>query len=501
MGKITDFEQVFAMSKHYGWYQLFMLLVIQYTCINSAGNFLFISFAGLKPFCAVPVAVTDVCDVIRECPANNTMSIFYSLYDEGIACPNSNLPNHMQTLMSIASGFGALAGGHLADIYGRKWVAYSGLVGMVVFGMVTGAVTTWPMLALCMIAMGLSYGVAIDACMTLASETVGRKHRIVQTFAFQWSLAFQFVSLTAYLSGSWHKYIVIVNACCIPILVLTLFWVESPRWLIQQKRYHDAAVALNTICRWNRCAVRFRKEQLIDIDIDANKERTSYSVLDLFSSKKLTLYSIVMIASALTVEMTGIVILFNTQALAGSPFLNVALYGLLRIWVPAFVVFMDSKADWFGRRTMFLGAQGITISAFASVILIYALGLQHDWQVLMTFLAMIGGVINSSIFFTVYKQYVIELYPTVMRGMAIGAFGVVERVGGALAPQLLILNSVWEGSAFTGAILIIAVSSVLGAIILPETRNRSMPDSFKSATQHDAITAAKQDDSIREPNH
>lgn len=151
----------------------------------------------------------------------------------------------------------------------------------------------------------------------------------------------------------------IVNACCIPVLVLALFWVESPRWLIQQKRYHDAAAALNTICRWNRCAVRFRSEQLVDIDIDLNcQKKTTYNVLHLFSSKKLALYSIVMIASALTVELTGMVILLNTQSLAGSPFLNVALYGLLRIWVPAFVVLMEAKADWFGRRTMFLGAQG-----------------------------------------------------------------------------------------------------------------------------------------------
>lgn len=118
MVKITDFEQVYSMSKHFGWYQLFMFLVIQYTCINSAGNFLFISFAGLKPTCAEPVIATDVCEAMSECPANSTINIFYSLYDD-VVCPNSHLPNHLQTIMSIASSFGALAGGHLADVYGR----------------------------------------------------------------------------------------------------------------------------------------------------------------------------------------------------------------------------------------------------------------------------------------------------------------------------------------------------------------------------------------------
>lgn len=42
-----------------------------------------------------------------------------------------------------------------------------------------------------------------------------------------------------------------------------------------------------------------------------------------------------------------------------------------------------------------------------------------------TGLTLIGGVINSGIFFTIYKQYTIDLYPTLMRGMAVGAFGVM----------------------------------------------------------------------------
>lgn len=61
---------------------------------------------------------------------------------------------------------------------------------------------------------------------------------------------------------------------------------------------------------------------------------------------------------------------------------------------------------------------------------------------------------NSSIFFTAYKQYTIELYPTLMRAIAVGTFGgrfpsltkfsltlccltkislVVERIGGAVS--------------------------------------------------------------------
>jgi MFS family permease len=62
---------------------------------------------------------------------------------------------------------------------------------MCFFGFVGGLSPNWIVLAVCMVGMGLAYGVLIDALMTLASETVGPRYRIVQTLAFQWSLAMQ----------------------------------------------------------------------------------------------------------------------------------------------------------------------------------------------------------------------------------------------------------------------------------------------------------------------
>lgn len=49
--KFVDFDQVFDSIKHYGRYQFFMLLVIQYVMLNSAGNYIFMSFAALRPTC------------------------------------------------------------------------------------------------------------------------------------------------------------------------------------------------------------------------------------------------------------------------------------------------------------------------------------------------------------------------------------------------------------------------------------------------------------------
>lgn len=59
------------------------------------------------------------------------------------------------------------------------------------FGLLGAFSWNWGILAISMFGMGLSYGMLLDASMTLASECVGPRYRIVQTLAFQWSLALQ----------------------------------------------------------------------------------------------------------------------------------------------------------------------------------------------------------------------------------------------------------------------------------------------------------------------
>ncbi|KHN73562.1 Solute carrier family 22 member 4 [Toxocara canis] len=475
---IHDVDEIFDRTSHYGRYQLFMLLVIQYLMMNAAGNYVFISFASLKPICGdSSIRTSDACELMSECPANATEVLFASLYDGDIVCPHSHLPQHLQTIQAVGSGFGAILAGHIADYYGRKWVTYSGAVQMTLFGFMGAFALSWHMLAFAMLGMGFSYGVLIDASMTLACETAGKKYRIVQTLAFQWSLALQVASLCAYLTGSWRGYLFTVNALSLPALALMLLWVESPRWLIQKKRYDEAVRNINRISRCNGCETMFCASDLLPIKVTEEHRTTFFWIGALVSTRKFLAYSFVMFTSALTVEMCVAVIIFDVQVLAGNPFLNVALYGILRLWVPLFIVLLEANAKWFGRRTLFISSQCLTVMCFASVIILSLFPPTQSVTVLRTCLAMLGGIINSSIFFTVYKQYVMELYPTVIRALAVGAFGVVERIGGAIAPQLVNMNRwAWAESAVAITTTVVFISLLSGWAILPETRNSSIPD-------------------------
>ncbi|VDN56911.1 unnamed protein product [Dracunculus medinensis] len=448
---IKNVDEIFDLTSQYGWYQFFVLLTIQYAMMK------------------------DVCDLVSNCPANETERFFVSLYEEdGIVCPNSHLPHHLQTIQAIGSAIGALSAGHIADRYGRKWVSYSGMLQMIIFGISGSLAINWIMLALAMFGMGFSYGIMFDASMTLACETVGAKYRIVQNLAFQWSLTIQIASLCAYLTGSWRKYLLVINTLPLPLLILLLFWIESPRWLIQQKRYSEAVNNINRISQWNNSSIIIKNEDLLHIKVD---NRQSGSICALFANEKMRKYSFVMFLAALTVEMCVAVILFDVQILVGNPFLNVALYGILRIWVPLFIILLEINTSWFGRRVLYMSSQGATLACYVLILILSFSPQNYATKLLKTCFAIFGGIINCSIFFTIYKQYVMELYPTVIRALAVGAFGVIERIGGAIGPQLINMNqSVWPHSSITITTLVLLSSLVAGYIILPETRDQSMPD-------------------------
>uniref|UniRef100_A0A0N5B8R3 MFS domain-containing protein n=1 Tax=Strongyloides papillosus TaxID=174720 RepID=A0A0N5B8R3_STREA len=454
--------------------------------ITSAGNYVFISFASLKPTCEASTLdktqLENPCYLLENCPQNQTKYYFFSLYqEENFICPDYvNAPYQLQTLQAIGSGTGAIVGGLLADKYGRKWITYIGCVVMITSGLVGGFSSSKNVLALAMLGMGSSYGMLIDASMTLASETVGPKYRLIQMLAFQWSLALQISSVIAYFTGEWRRYLITINTLAIPLLLLLLSWVESPRWLIQRRRYKESCEAINKINKWNGCNVTFTPNDLIGIKTQSeeNKSKTFF-VHHLVSTVKLAKYSIVLFLSALTVELCIAVFLFDVQVLNGNPFINIGLYGLLRVWVPFFIIILE-RTPFFGRRSLFLGSQSFSIICYSIVFMLTYFTMPKyiiSLPTIKTIFALVGGIINSSIFFTIYKQYTMELYPTLLRAIAVGTFGLVERIGGGLGPQLIILNNIiGKGSAIGITIIIMTLSLITGYFFLPETKDKNMDD-------------------------
>lgn len=77
--------------------------------------------------------------------------------------------------------------------------------------------------------------------------------------------------------------------------------------------------------------------------------------------------------------------------------------------------------------------------------------------------------------------YAVELFPTIVRGTAIGICGFSARVGSLLAPQLMILGEVfapWVPMVIIGGAL---MTAGLSLFLLPETKTIQIPNTVADA--------------------
>ncbi|KAJ8026632.1 Solute carrier family 22 member 2 [Holothuria leucospilota] len=88
----------------------------------------------------------------------------------------------------------------------------------------------------------------------------------------------------------------------------------------------------------------------------------------------------------------------------------------------------------------------------------------------------ISGAFGCTCIFTA------ELYPTLMRGMALGTCSLASWVGGILCPFILILAKTW---APLPLVLFSAASFIASALItfLPETKGTNLPETMAEAEQ------------------
>lgn len=130
----------------------------------------------------------------------------------------------------------------------------------------------------------------------------------------------------------------------------------------------------------------------------------------------------------------------------------------------------------FGRRltySMFMMCCGVTCLVALSV---------KDYPVVLVVLVMSAQFCISICFSAIYL-YTAELYPTVIRNNGVGSCGTVARIGGIVAPYIVLLSDL-PNLMKTFPLLIFGVMAVAAGVMafwLPETLTSQMPQTVESA--------------------
>ncbi|CAB3983634.1 organic cation transporter -like [Paramuricea clavata] len=380
-----------------------------------------------------------------------------------LVCENSYLQSVAQSCYWAGVMVGLIIGGYLADRFGRKIVFYTGVVGIVI--------ATWVMVFPKYFAVfiagrlfnGLGSGFMNATYYVIVAEYTSKRHRAklcISLFYF-WIIALLLLALLAYLIRDW-RYLLLCSAILgTPGLALWWFTPESVRWLLLQGQEDKARQELNKVAKINK------KTMPKDDLVMPESTETHGNLLHLFQNKKLAKSTLINWDIWITVALVYYGVSYGSVDLGWDRYLTFALTSLVEIPAVYLAVF---SAERFGRKKSTI--VGLLVSCVASIV---AISIPEDrsntgfiaGRIAMAALAKL--FINIS--FACIYLWIVEIFPTFLRSMALSTASASGRLGSFTASYVIWLIRIHPLLPF-GIMGLMCLKSACLAFLLPETQGQ-----------------------------
>jgi len=384
------------------------------------------------------------------------------------------------TMSTFMAGvmIGALILGNLADRIGRKLTMTITTAGIIFFNTTSAFASSYGAYTISKFFVGFFCAGNILSIFVLGNELVGASKRAIfgvtlQSFFAVGIVIFAFIS---YYVQHWRKLTGLISILGLPLLSYHFFIPESPRWLLAKNRVQEARKVLEDIAHGNGTVMK-SKLVLSSPDVAARgKEKTEEEgVTDLFRHPELFMMTMIQIYSWFVNSAAYYGLTLAASAAGGDLYTATALSGAVEI--PAYIL-TNFLLRHFGRR---LTLAGFMIGGGVSCLLIQIIsGFAPS---LVTSCALFGKLCLAASFAVVYIHSG-EIFPTTIRNSAMGIVSVAARVGGILAPFIVLLGDHLTNLQFT-VFGLLGVTAGIANLKLPETIGKPLPDNIQ-----DMISAA-----------
>ncbi|XP_076468404.1 uncharacterized protein LOC143299160 [Babylonia areolata] len=396
--------------------------------------------------------------------------------DLDLVCGRSMYRSHAQMMIMLGCLVGSQMAGLISDTWGRKLPMTILMMVNVVSMFCITLVRHYSVLLFVVFLVGMSCMGAACSGFMIGLEMLGPSKRVwlgVMTGTF-FSTGLLVLSLLAYFLRDWTSLHLACSAFTLPYLAYWWLVPESPRWLLIKGRVKEAQVILSRIARANKKT--FDPAVLHSLHISSAPQMSLWNVL--FHTQKLIGRHLIIFFSWFVASFSYYGVSYNVGSLGGNVYLNMATGALMDI---GFFLLCAPFMTRFGRRP--LSSVFFFVTGVACIATLFPVIYASEDQQWMTVVLALMGRCSMAVAFAFIWVYSSELFPTVMRNSGHGAASMCARVGGLVAPY--VANMSLDGAAGKAIPLVIfGVPSIVVSLLtlcLPETLNRSLPDSVEDA--------------------
>ncbi|XP_070558288.1 organic cation transporter protein-like [Ptychodera flava] len=401
----------------------------------------------------------------------NTVVIEYDL-----VCDNGWMRQLSKSVLPLGNLVGVVIFGQLADIFGRRPIFLVNVVLSLATAVITAFSPYYIMFLIGQFFLGIFPHSLYVTGNVIVMEMIGLEYRTrcgtILRIAFS-VFYMMFGGLAALCHGNWRQIQLISGLMWIFYLPAFFIIVETPMWLIQKKKYEKAKTVLGRFAKFNKTVLPHDifDEELLQVknpdEVQPITKKQNATLLDVFRTPCLRRRVFFMCFNWFSCGFVYYGISLNTDLIGSNPYLTFFLAGLVEI--PGRLLAW-ALMNAIGRRW--------SLCAFAVVGgVALMLSIPPDNVGLVVSIAMVSKLCLAAVFTMVYL-YSAEIYPTVVRNTCMGLSSMSARVGSIISPYVMLLDVYWGPLPF----IVMGVTSVVAgllALLLPETRNRKLPETLE----------------------
>lgn len=419
-------------------------------------------------------------------PCDRGWEFDHTYYDSTVAtkwnvvCDDEHYKSFVLTMYNVGSIVGTPIYGLLSDKIGRKITFFITIIVTAVTAISSVLMTNFTAFVVLKTLNGslmpsifqLPYIIILEI---VAPEMRTRMNGIVN---LSWTFGLCFLPLLAYYSRSWVTLGLITSSVTLIFLLYYTFLPESPRWLVSQERYDEAAVIMHHIGKKNgkiqEKSVLVQKLQKLGEKMKKEKteDGVKNSAMDILRYPQLRKKFIIITICWMADIMAYYGLQLNVSNLAGNEFVNFFLTSIVEIpgYLTSWVVM-----ERYGRR--WCSAIGFLLTGI--VCMLPALVSDYPYGDLIC--SVIGKYFAALTFMATYQQSS-ELFPTVVRSIGMGMSSTISMMVTLVVPYLVFLSVYGKAIPF----VIIGAFGILAgflAAFLPETLNENLPQTIFDAEE------------------
>lgn len=493
--KKPDFDDLFLMVGGFGRCSILLYSFMCAMSIPIGCQLLAQVFYGATPkfHCISAIAIpSNISCAVGKCCSNCTgyefRDVFSSVVSEwNLICDKSHLKAMTQAVYMAGVLVGSVAVGHISDRFGRRVSVFLSIAMLAVFGTSSAWADCLSLFAFLRFWAGVATAGCLLARFVYCMELSLTSNKTAVGFVNNTFIAVGFtaLSLFAYLIRDWRYLVTALSIINAPLLLFWNWIPESPRWLVAKDRLDEAQVVMETFARINRVrvdprALRELIEEVKRAEPKRAKGNQQYGLMDLVRTSKLRKRTVICCFSWFVNALVFFGINLSLKNMAGNMYLN--------FFILCIIEFPSQLGCWFlmkkyGRRLPYCSYMFL---CGVACVLVLAVPDEKGNQPIVTGMAIVGKFFVATTFVGIYV-FTAELYPTLIRNMAVGISSMSARVGGIIAPYVVLLADLPNLDRSLPLIIfgISGIAAGLSALGLPETLFTPMPQTVEEAEAWD----------------